>query len=196
MTKGSEDSEDKKPEAADVQPHVIFTVAAFVPDEASSRHRWQRWILVLTRMKIWTPSFKTNFPYLSRTQPDYGSKLPRPAGGPLAYQDFYESQGWKEHPGVGNVLLWCLKHFEIWHLLIPPITTMLDDYEAKYKLVGIGIVREMLKTVPGFLLKWTGVSYVLSFAHPSEKAYFDQLADVLMGQWSEAYGSTATTTTT
>jgi hypothetical protein len=35
--------------------------------------------------------------------------------------------------------------------------TMLDDYEPKYKLSGVKIVQEMLNTVPGSLLKRTGV---------------------------------------
>lgn len=34
---------------------------------------------------------------------------------------------------------------------------MLDDYEPKYKLSGVKIVQEMLNTVPGSLLKRTGV---------------------------------------
>ncbi|KAK2462336.1 hypothetical protein APHAL10511_005642 [Amanita phalloides] len=102
--------------------------------------------------------------------PTTGRKLPRPAGGPLASQDFYDSQRWKEHPGIGNVILWCLKHFDrdhyekIWHLLIPPIMTMLDDYEPKYKLSGVRIVREMMNTVPGSLLKRTGVDGLIRSA--------------------------------
>ncbi|KAF8630055.1 hypothetical protein AX15_003138 [Amanita polypyramis BW_CC] len=102
--------------------------------------------------------------------PTTGRKLPRPAGGPLASQDFYESQKWKKHLGIGNVILWCLKHFDrdyyerIWHLLIPPIMTMLDDYEPKYKLIGVIIVREMMKTVPGTLLKRTGVEGLIRSA--------------------------------
>ncbi|KAF8727812.1 hypothetical protein AX14_006966 [Amanita brunnescens Koide BX004] len=92
-----------------------------------------------------------------------GRKLPRPAGGPSASQDFYDSQGWKEHPGIENVIQWCLKYIDrdqyerIWHLLIPPIMTMLDDYEPKYKLSGVKIVQEMLNIVPGSLLRRTGV---------------------------------------
>ena len=114
--------------------------------------------------------------------PTTGRKLPRPAGGPLASQDFYDEQIWKEHPGIDNVIRWCLKHIDvstsgihstdtdtplmagqrdqyekIWHLLIPPIMTMLDDYEPKYKLGGVMIVQEMMNTVPGKLLRRTGV---------------------------------------
>ena len=35
--------------------------------------------------------------------------------------------------------------------------TMLDDYEPKYKLSGVMIVQEMMNTVPGSLLRRTGV---------------------------------------
>ncbi len=49
------------------------------------------------------------------------------------------------------------QYVKIWHLLIPPIMTMLDDYEPKYKLSGVMIVQEMMSTVPGKLLRRTGV---------------------------------------
>ena len=46
----------------------------------------------------------------------------------------------------------------LWHLLIPPVMTILDDdYEAKYKLYGVHIVNKMLQTVPKPLLKRTGI---------------------------------------
>lgn len=102
--------------------------------------------------------------------PTTGRKLHRPAGGPLASQDFYESQKWKERPGIENVILWCLKHIDryyyeqIWHLLIPPIMTMLDDYEPKFKLRGVRIVRELMNSVPGTLLKRTGVQGLIRSA--------------------------------
>lgn len=44
-----------------------------------------------------------------------------------------------------------------WHLIIPPVMTLLDDYEARYKLQGVEIVSEMLRRVPKELLKRTGV---------------------------------------
>ncbi|PFH50332.1 hypothetical protein AMATHDRAFT_85853 [Amanita thiersii Skay4041] len=115
-------------------------------------------VLLANRIK---PIFQNNIhPSIN---PTTGRKLPRPAGGPLASQDFYEEQHWKEHPGIGNVMLWCVQHIQndyyerIWHLLIPPLMTMLDDYEPKYKLDGVRIVEVMMKTVPGYLLKRTGV---------------------------------------
>lgn len=44
-----------------------------------------------------------------------------------------------------------------WHLVIPPVMTLLDDYEARYKLRGVAIVSVMLQNVPKGLLKRTGV---------------------------------------
>lgn len=49
----------------------------------------------------------------------------------------------------------------LWHLLIPPIMTLLDDYEAPYKLHGIRVVSKMLERVPSDLLRRTGVDGLL-----------------------------------
>ena len=49
----------------------------------------------------------------------------------------------------------------LWHLVIPPVMTLLDDYEAAYKLRGIRIVAEMLDRVPKDLLMRTGVDALL-----------------------------------
>ena len=46
---------------------------------------------------------------------------------------------------------------DLWHLVIPPVMTLLDDYEARYRLRGAEIVSEMLQVVPGELLRKTGV---------------------------------------
>jgi hypothetical protein len=116
-----------------------------------------------------------------------GRKLSRMAGGPLASQDLYEAQAWKEYPGVPNIVSWCVKnmqvrvlryisvkntercgyneddHYErLWHLIIPPVMTLLDDYEASYKLSGISTVSQMLECVPKDLLLRTGIDGVLS----------------------------------
>lgn len=50
---------------------------------------------------------------------------------------------------------------KLWHLIIPPVMTLLDDYDAGYKLYGIQIVAEMLKTVPAELLRRTGVGELI-----------------------------------
>ncbi|KAG5353722.1 hypothetical protein C0989_003148 [Termitomyces sp. Mn162] len=80
-----------------------------------------------------------------------GRKLPRPAGGPMATHDFYDDQMWKAAPGVRD---W---YETLWHLVIPPVMALLDDFEAHNKLRGVGIVSEMLREVPSQLLRRTGV---------------------------------------
>ncbi|KAI9512928.1 hypothetical protein F5148DRAFT_972809, partial [Russula earlei] len=99
-----------------------------------------------------------------------GRKLPRTAGGHAAAQDAYEVQVWKENPGIGNALLWCLKsnrcertefYERLWYLVVPPVMTLLDDFEAKYKLFGIQIVNTMLEHVPIPLLTRTGISELI-----------------------------------
>lgn len=39
--------------------------------------------------------------------------------------------------------------------------TLLDDFDARYKLQGLEVVAEMLKTVPAELLRRTGVDGLL-----------------------------------
>jgi hypothetical protein len=39
--------------------------------------------------------------------------------------------------------------------------TLLDDYEARYKLQGVLVVQEMLRHVPSGLLKRTGIAGLL-----------------------------------
>lgn len=45
----------------------------------------------------------------------------------------------------------------LWHLIIPPVMTLLDDYEVRYKLPGVRIISEMLDRVPPELLRRTGM---------------------------------------
>ncbi|CCM03990.1 uncharacterized protein FIBRA_06146 [Fibroporia radiculosa] len=100
--------------------------------------------------------------------PSTGRKLSRAAGGPLAHLDHLEGQTWKLHTGIVNTLSWCLRHSssivyeKLWHLIIPPVMTMLDDYEAPQKMHGIRLVTEMLQEVPADLLCRTGVDRLLS----------------------------------
>jgi Tti2 family len=57
------------------------------------------------------PIFQTNpHPMLNV---ETGRKLPRTAGGYSAAQDAFEGQVWKEHPGVVNVLLWCVQRIHV-----------------------------------------------------------------------------------
>ncbi|KAI5124880.1 hypothetical protein M0805_007310 [Coniferiporia weirii] len=96
-----------------------------------------------------------------------GRALPRTAGGPMASQDYYDEQTWKNSLGLSNVVSWCIRNLppdsyeQVWHLLIPPVMTFLDDYQAPYKLRGVTLVSELLQNVPASVLKRTGVGNLL-----------------------------------
>ncbi|KZT20671.1 hypothetical protein NEOLEDRAFT_1075293 [Neolentinus lepideus HHB14362 ss-1] len=97
--------------------------------------------------------------------PATGRKLPRPVG----TQDFYyyEGQVWKRHLGIENLLAWSVRNIpkdayeRLWHLILPPMMTLLDDYEAPYKLRGIRVVSHFLARAPPYLLQRTGVDGLL-----------------------------------
>ena len=56
----------------------------------------------------------------------------------------------------------------VWHLVIPPMMTLLDDYEVPYKTLGVRIVSEMLDRVPPELLRRTGMDgLILAVSYPS-----------------------------
>ncbi|KAF8591494.1 hypothetical protein K439DRAFT_1553144 [Ramaria rubella] len=115
---------------------------------------------------------KTPHPSLN---PESGRKLSRPAGGPFAAHDHYNDQIWKTFPGIANLLLWCVEHLKpnwdmrmqsedyehVWHLLIPPTMTLLDDYQSHYRLKGLIVVSALLDHVPPESLKRTGVDGLL-----------------------------------
>lgn len=49
-----------------------------------------------------------------KVNPSTGRVLSRVAGGPLASQDLYTSQSWKEsHPGISNVLFWIVARIKV-----------------------------------------------------------------------------------
>lgn len=57
------------------------------------------------------PIFQANpHPHLNAST---GRKLPEGVGGHLAYQDYYDGQVWKGHPGAANVMLWCVQHIQV-----------------------------------------------------------------------------------
>ncbi|KAG6836921.1 hypothetical protein H0H93_001287 [Arthromyces matolae] len=109
-----------------------------------------------------------------------GRKLARPAGGPMATHDFYDSQKWKTAPGVANIVSWCVKHMQrdwyeaLWPLIVPPVMALLDDFETRHKLCGVRIVSEMLREVPGPLLKRTGVDGLIRASLNTCLAYLNE----------------------
>lgn len=49
----------------------------------------------------------------------------------------------------------------VWHLIIPPVMTLLDDYEIKFKLRGVQIISHLLGNAPPELLRRTGIDALL-----------------------------------
>ncbi|OCB84534.1 hypothetical protein A7U60_g8520 [Sanghuangporus baumii] len=111
------------------------------------------------------PLFLTNpHPQLNLST---GRALHRSAGGSMAAQDYYDEQAWKNHPGLANVISWCIRRIsqddyeQAWHLLIPPVMTFLDDHQSPYKLRGVMLVSDLLEKVPVTILKRTGIDQLL-----------------------------------
>ncbi|KAG7096579.1 hypothetical protein E1B28_003998 [Marasmius oreades] len=108
-----------------------------------------------------------------------GRKLHRQAGGIMASQDFYENQDWKDNVGLPTLVSWCVRHIKetdysrVWHLVIPPIMTMIDDYQVPYKLRGVVIVSQLLERVPQDLLKRTGIDGLILKALNNCLGHFD-----------------------
>ena len=123
-----------------------------------------------------------------------GRVLARSAGGDAGFQDHYEGQVWKQRPGIANVLDWCIVHIKVgsvcrisscclsrmvqstvyeklWHLVIPPVMTLLDDYEVKYKLQGVRLASHLLENAPGELLRRTGIDGLLYQVRPHPQLY-------------------------
>lgn len=48
--------------------------------------------------------------------------------------------------------------------------TLLDDYEAAYKLQGVALVHEMLQGIPPELLRRTGVDSLLHSVRPAHSS--------------------------
>jgi hypothetical protein len=97
-----------------------------------------------------------------------GRKLLRPAGGPESSIDMFETQVWKKHLGICGVLTSCIEHIDtadfeaLWPLLIPPLMTIMDDREAKWRLRVLVTVLTFVDLAPPELLRRTGVHQLLS----------------------------------
>ncbi|KAF8305477.1 hypothetical protein DL93DRAFT_2102035 [Clavulina sp. PMI_390] len=103
-----------------------------------------------------------------RVNLDSGRSLPRPAGGTAATQDFYREQHWKnEGLGCWNCLRWCIMQLDdgdfetLWPLVIPPLMTLVDDFDPRFKPRGIAVATELVDRVDASLLKRTGVDSLL-----------------------------------
>jgi hypothetical protein len=64
---------------------------------------------------------------------------------------------------------------EVWPLIVPPILTLIDDWEVKYKQIGIGLLKDLLEQTPPALLARTGLSEVFEEALMPCLAYLPTL---------------------
>ncbi|KAG8627867.1 hypothetical protein KVT40_003740 [Elsinoe batatas] len=75
----------------------------------------------------------------------------------------------KEHQVLG-VLMWTVQHLDDslvekhWHLLVPPILSLIDDYEVPYKAKGCKLLTILLERTPSNLLAKTGLFDVFADA--------------------------------
>ncbi|KAI8800278.1 hypothetical protein BJ742DRAFT_874692 [Cladochytrium replicatum] len=80
----------------------------------------------------------------------------------------FENQKWKsEEVQTTAVFSWCVQvmqapHLEsILYLFVPPLITLLEDWEVRYKLVGIALVRHIIQNVSPTSLQQTGIGNLL-----------------------------------
>ncbi|KZW04005.1 hypothetical protein EXIGLDRAFT_716025 [Exidia glandulosa HHB12029] len=161
------------------QARIVATVAPFDADEpwvSESNHATAKEILdvfappgvaliqeiLLNHVR---PAFaKTPHPAVNLAT---GRKLARPIGGVGATHDLYDEQTWKKHPGIPAIVHWCTTNIEtteyeqLWHLIVPPLMTLLDDYETRYKIWGVRIATAMLQRAPAALLHRSGIDSLL-----------------------------------
>lgn len=105
------------------------------------------------------------------------------------YEESEELETWRKAMGMSNVIytvvlslevyhhsyrfrsacktdrLWWLQKQEIeewWHLILPPLLTFLDDFDARNKLTGTYILSTLLAKVDANLLRRTGVGLIFT----------------------------------
>jgi Tti2 family len=94
-------------------------------------------------------------------------KLTKPAAGAHSTADLYDYQPWKNNIGIANSLHFCVDQMDIydfenrWPLFIPPIMTLSDDREGKWRLRILTTISKLLKKAPADLLRRTGIQDLL-----------------------------------
>ncbi|KPV75507.1 uncharacterized protein RHOBADRAFT_53478 [Rhodotorula graminis WP1] len=122
-----------------------------------------------------------------KLNPATGRVLSRPLGGDRAMTDWFEESedgatSWRWQAGLGSVVKLLIAALEpsevedLWPFLLPPVLTLLDDYEAKNKFVGVSILDKLLDKADASLLRRTGVGKVFE---KSLENVFSALSDPL-----------------
>ena len=79
---------------------------------------------------------------------------------------------WKSSKDASALALlrWCVRSLneqlaeEVWPLVVPPLLTLVDDWEVKYKQLGAELMRSLLQATPPNLLARTGLGEVFADA--------------------------------
>lgn len=111
-----------------------------------------------------------------RIHPDTGRKLSRQRGGEQ-FGDSWVEELWKgktdEGEQAGAVGCWRVLQSalgllheqkdieELWPAVVPPLMTLLDDHETRYRTEGVRCLHVLLDRVPGSLLKKTGLGELI-----------------------------------
>jgi hypothetical protein len=91
--------------------HPVLQPERFCPDILALFHCPGEPLLVQILTSNIKPLFQSNpHPSLNVST---GRKLSRPAGGPMARQDYYEGQTWKNYPGAPIALSWCVRQVKV-----------------------------------------------------------------------------------
>jgi len=97
-----------------------------------------------------------------------------------------ETKPWKQgkEGHALDLLAWCIKNLspttteQFWPLLAPPIFTMLDDWEVRYKTLGAKLLHSLLLQTPQTLLSRTGLGEVFEQALLPCLTYLPELTPV------------------
>jgi tRNA nucleotidyltransferase (CCA-adding enzyme) len=69
-----------------------------------------------------------------------------------------------------DLLIWCIKALneriveEVWPRIIPPLLTLVDDWEAKYKTLGVELTQQLFQVTAPSMLARTGLGEVFEEA--------------------------------
>lgn len=121
-------------------------------------------------------------PLFSKTQVNHsdtitaqGRKKKVPAVAPRKHENLEDervTRPWKSPKNSDSlsILTWCIGHLtpstteKEWPILIPPLLTLLDDMETRYRALGATLLTRLIKTTPPSFLKRTGLGDVFASA--------------------------------
>ncbi|KIM33535.1 hypothetical protein M408DRAFT_326227 [Serendipita vermifera MAFF 305830] len=116
------------------------------------------------------------------------TKMKRGINADLAYHDEADSV-WKHDLRLVDIVSWCLTSLQdndwesIWPLIIPPVLTYMDDWEAAQRLFGVALTRQLVARAPSSLLTRTGIDQLIRTSLGTSLLRFgDPLSPILFKQ--------------